>query len=451
MTKNERPAADGTATDVAVGVPLNTAAAGETVETTRSPLREKDFRYLVIGQTLSEFGTQVTLVAVPLVAVVALGAASVQVGVLRALQQLPYLLFVLFVGVVVDRWRRRNVLITADAGRAMALAAIPATAAMHALGMPTLYVVAFLLGTFTVLFDVAYQAYLPRLVHRDQLARSNSMLESSRSSALILGPALGGSLVTLLSAPYAVVASTACFLLSALTVWRIRRPEPRPVPAQRKTSTLRQIREGLVLVARSPVLRSAAVTGGIFNFSFAAYTVIYLVYLPEVLHLSGFAIGLVFAATGPGLLVGALFASWLPKRFGYGRMLVLSALVSDTTLLWITTFHGGGTTTVVLLILINFCYACVGQTFKVALVTIRQAVTPDSVRGRAAATQRFLGVGLVPLGSLFGGFLGDQVGLRLGLLIAVLAMCLAPLSLIPSPLARIGRTLPDTMPEQGEP
>lgn len=420
---------------------IGESAEGSTVPSKRTLWRDRDFVRLLIGQTSSHFGTQISLVAVPLVAVVSLGFSTDQVGVMRALGQVPYLLFALFVGVLVDRWRRRNLLVSADLGRALILAAIPVAFALGQLSAPVLYVIMFLVGICTVFFDVGYQALLPRLVTREQLVQGNSYLESSRSAALIGGPALGGAVVALLSAPNALTASIVFFLFSALMIWGIRVNEPPSDPAQRGKAPFRQIGEGLSLVARNPLLRSVVVISGLFNFLYAGYMTIYLVYLPSELGLSAVSIGLVFAALGPGLLVGAMVSSVLPQRIGYGWALVICSFSSCALLLGVPALQGSGVFTVGALIAINFLYACFSQTFTVSLMSIRQAMTPDQLQGRAAATLRFLGVGLVPVGSLCGGFLGVLVGTRIGLLMIVIAMCLAPFAFVFSSLARVGRSL----------
>jgi MFS family permease len=418
------------------------SAAGSTVSP--GPWRNGDFRYLMIGSTASNFGYQIAEVAVPLAAVYTVGATSFDVGLMRTFGQLPYLLLTLFVGVLADRWRRRNMLMFADLGRALAIALIPLTYAVHALNVTTLCVIVFLVGTGTVLFDVGSQAFLPRLVDRGQLARGNAQLETVRSTALICGPTLGGVLVSLFNPPLALVSTAAFFLISTFTVWRIHTAEPAVPRTKTSNKPFKQIGEGLGFVARSPVLRSVTVITASFNLLYAGYTAVYLVYLPRTLHLSAVAIGLALAAMGPGLLVGAMFSSALPKRFGYGRVLIICAFVSPALLVGVALLRGSGVATVAELLVLNFLYGCVAQTFTVSLVAIRQAVTPDRFLGRVMATLRFLGVGLVPVGSLFGGLLGSLAGLRTGLLSISLIMCLVPVPffLVRTALTRIGTELP---------
>jgi MFS family permease len=409
-----------------------------------SPWRNRDFRFLMVGSTASNFGYQITLVAGPLVAVLTLHATSFQVGLIRMAGQLPYLVFVLFVGVVVDRWRRRNLLIAADVGRAVALAIIPVTFALHVLDVPTLYIVEFLVGLGTVLFDVGSLAYLPRLVERDQIPRANSEVESARSAARIGGPAIGGLCVSLFMPSRAVIAAVCFYVISVVTVARIRKSEPKPDVSRDDGGTMRKMADGLRFVARNPVLRAVAIITAAFNFFYASYQVMYLVFLPRELRLPGYAIGLALAAMGPGLLLGSFLSSWLPRRVGYGRVLLGCAFVGNLFLLVVPALHGPGALTIGLLILVNFMFGLTTQTFTVALTAIRQAVTPDKVLGRIMATMRFLGVGVVPLGSLFGGILGVGIGLRTGLLCMVLSMCAIPVPfyLFRTALTRLGRELP---------
>ncbi|MFL6143253.1 MAG: MFS transporter [Labedaea sp.] len=404
--------------------------------------RDRDFRRLWIGYTASQLGTQSSQLTLPLVAVVALGVEADQVGLLRAVQQVPILLFSLFVGAWVDRWRRRNVLVAADLARAITLAAVPAAYLLGVLGVAPLYVVGFLVGVFSVFFDVAYQAYLLRLVDRDRLMRANSVLEGSRSAAQMGGPALGGGLVSLLTAPVAVLASALFYLVSILSIMRIRRPEPEPEPVDRGVGLLGQVRAGLGVVARDPSLRAIAVVSGSYNVGFAAFITVYLLYLPRELNLSGAAVGLCMAALGPGALVGSLLAVRLPARWGYGVVVVAAAVIGDGVLLTVGALRGSGPGTVAQLVAVNLVFGAFTQTVNVVVNTIRQAVTPDDFQGRVAATIRFGGLGLTPLGSLLGGYLGQHLDLRPSVLLTAAALCLGPVLMVRSPLARIGRDLP---------
>ncbi|MFI6039175.1 MFS transporter [Streptomyces sp. NPDC051315] len=406
--------------------------------------RNGDFRRLWVGQTASQLGEQASLVVLPLFAVLTLNASADQLGVLRAVGQTPILLLSLFVGAWVDRWRTRTVMVLTDVGRTLALGAAAMAGLFGWFGLPALFVTAFAVGALSVFFDVAYQASVVRLVQRDQLVRGNSALESSRSAAQIGGPALGGALVSLLSAPIAAASSALFFALSFLSIRRIRRRESTPRRLERPPRVWRQIHEGLRLVAGDAALRAVCLASAAFQFSFAAVMTVYLLFLPRELHLSGTAVGLALAATGPGALLGAMLAAHLPNRFGYGPVLVAAAALGDGVFLCVPALHGSSAVTVPALLVVNFVFGAGGQLVNVAVMAVRQAVTPDGMQGRVAATITFVGMGLSPLGSLLGGFCAEEWGPRTTLLATAACMLLSPVVIAVSPLARLGRTLPVT-------
>lgn len=416
--------------------------------------RDADFRRLWTGQTVSQLGEHASLVVLPLFAVLTLDAGADQLGVLRAVGQAPVLLLSLLAGAWVDGWRTRTTMVLTDAGRALALGAAATAGLFGLLGLPVLLAVAFAVGALSVFFDVAYQASLVRLVERDRLVRGNSALEGSRSAAQIGGPALGGALVSLLSAPIAAASSALLFALSFLSVRRIRRTEPVPGRAEHRPRLRRRIREGLRFVAGDALLRSVCLASAVFQFSFAAVMTVHLLFLPRELHLPGTVVGLALAAAGPGALLGSLLAARLPGRFGHGPVLVCAAVLGDGAFLCVPALHGSSAVTVAALLAIGFVSGLGGQLVNVTVMAVRQAVTPDGMQGRAAATITFVGMGLAPLGSLAGGFLAREWGLRTSLLVAAAGMMLSPVVMASSPLRRLGRELPaphDAPPTAGHP
>ncbi|MFH8487136.1 MFS transporter [Streptomyces longisporoflavus] len=409
--------------------------------------RDADFRRLWFGQTASQLGAQACQVTLPLVAVLALDVGAGQLGALRAVEQAPILLFSLFAGAWVDRRRSRNVMVVADLGRALALAAVPLAYLLGVLGTPTLLAVAFLVGVLSVFFDVAYQASLVRLVERDRLLAGNSALEGSRSAAQIGGPALGGAMVSVFSAPLATAVSAFFFALSFVSIRRIRRRETLPQDGETETAeraprVLRQIREGLHLVIGNPSLRAVGIASALFQFSFAAVMTVYLLFLPREMHLSGLAVGLALAAMGPGAVVGSLLAARLPGRLGYGRVLVVSAVLADGVLLCVPALHGSTAVTLAALMAVNFVFGVFSQLVNVTAMAVRQAITPVRMQGRVVATINCVGMGLTPVGSLLGGFLAGALGLRTSLLLTAVCLALSPLFMALSPLARLGKRLP---------
>ncbi len=423
--------------------PASSSAASDSSQPAPSGLwRDADFRRLWLGQTASQLGEHTSLVVLPLLAVLTLDATAGQLGVLRAVGQAPILLLALLVGAWVDRWRTRTTMVLTDAGRALALGAVALACLSGRLGMPGLLVLAFAVGALSVFFDVAYQASLVRLVERDQLLRGNSALEGSRSTAQIGGPALGGALVSLLSAPIAVASGALFFALSFLSIRRIRRAEAVPRRPEHPPRVRHRIHEGLRFVVRDPVLRAVCLASAAFQFFFAAVMTAYLLFLPRELHLSGTVVGLALAAAGPGALLGSVLAARLPGRFGHGPVLVCAAALGDGVFLWVPALHGSSAVAVPALLVAGFVFGFGGQLVNVTIMAVRQAVTPAGMQGRAAATITFAGMGLTPLGSLFGGFLAGEWGLRTGLLVAAAGMMLSPVVMASSPLVRLGRELP---------
>ncbi|MGW6057003.1 MFS transporter [Streptomyces sp. NPDC055189] len=404
--------------------------------------RDADFRRLWLGQTASQLGAQACQVTLPLIAVVALDVGAGQLGALRAVEQAPILLLSLFAGAWVDRRRSRNVMVVADLGRALALAAIPLAYVLGVLGMPVLLTAAFLVGALSVFFDVAYQASLVRLLERDQLLAGNSALEGSRSAAQIGGPALGGAMVSVFSAPIATAVSAFFFALSFVSIRHIRRREAVHENAEGPPRVRRQIREGLHLVLSNTSLRAVGIASALFQFSFAAVMTVYLLFLPRELHLSGLAVGLALAAMGPGAVVGALLSARLPGRFGYGRVLVVSAVLADGVLLCVPALYGSTAVTLAALMAVNFVFGVFSQLVNVTAMAVRQAITPVRMQGRVVATINFVGMGLTPVGSLLGGFLAGTLGLRTSLLLTAVCLALSPLFMALSPLARLGHQLP---------
>jgi MFS family permease len=395
-----------------------------------------------VGQTASQLGEHTTLIVLPLFAMLTLNADAGELGVLRAVGQAPLLFLSLFAGAWVDRWRTRTVMVVTDAGRTLLLGTAGAAGLLGCLGIPALLVFSFAVGALSVFFDVAYQASLVRLVGRDQLLHGSSALEGSRSAAQIGGPALGGALASLLSAPVAAASSAVFFALSFLSIRRIRRAEAIPERPAHPPRLWRRIHEGLRFVVSDASLRTVCLSSAAFQFSFAAMMTAYLLFLPRELHLSGTSVGLVLAATGPGALLGSMLAAGLPGRFGHGTVLVSAAAFGDGVFLCVPALRGSSAVTVTALLAINFVFGAAGQLVNVTLMAVRQAVTPDGVQGRVAATITFVGMGTAPLGSLLGGFLAREWGVRTSLLVTAAGMMLSPVVMALSPLARLGRTLP---------
>jgi len=397
--------------------------------------RHGDFVKLWSGQTISLFGTQVSQLAIPLAAILVLGASAFEVAVLGMVEFLPFLLFALPAGVWVDRLRRKPILVLADLGRAAALASIPLAYAVDALTIWQLYTVGFVTGTLTVFFDVSYQSYLPSLVERDQLVEGNSKLEVSRSGAQLAGPAVAGALIDAITAPYAILVDAFSFLASAAFVFRIRRREPDVEPTAHP-SMRRELSEGLRYLLGHQYWRPIAATVAIANFFNNVAFSIFLVYAVRELDMSAGLIGIVFAIGNIGWLVGALAANRLSAGIGVGRTIVGSAMLYGPAILLIPLAPTSSPIPFLVAGLLVLSFGAV--VFNVTGISFQQAVTPDRMLGRLNASRRFIVWGVIPLGSLIGGILATQVGLHATLWIGAIGSAAAFLPVLLSPVRSIG-------------
>jgi MFS family permease len=399
----------------------------------RSLWRHAEFMKLWTGETVSQLGTQVTLIALPLTAILVLHANAFQVGVLSAVEFLPFILFGLPAGVWVDRLRRRPVLVAGDILRTLTLGSIPVAYELHHLHIVQLYVVAFLTGIGTVFFDVAYQSYLPSLVERDQLVDGNAKLEISRSGAQLAGPAVGGLLVQLFSAPVAIVTDAVSYLWSAAFVTFIRTPEPHvEVPDTGHPRMRSEIREGLRYVWRHPLLRPQALctaTANLFGYMIMALIVLFAV---RDLGLKAGVIGLVFGVGSVGAVLGGFLVRWTVDRVGVGPAVIGSIAVGGASNLLVPL--ATRSTALPFLFLALFFTGFGGVIYNSNQVGLRQAITPHHLQGKMNATMRFMVWGTIPIGSFVGGVLGKTIGIRPTLWIGAFGGLLAVVPLVLSPV-----------------
>jgi MFS family permease len=402
------------------------------------------------GETVSVFGSQITLLALPLTAVLMLGATPLQMGILGAVEVAPFLFISLFAGVWVDRWRLRPLMIMVDIGRAILLGSIPAVYALGWLSIEYLYVVAVLTGVFTVFFDVAYQSYLPVLVERDKLVEGNGKLEVSRSVAQIAGPGLAGTLVQLVSAPVTLALDAISFAFSALFLGLIKHTEPARAATQAKRNIWREIGEGMGVVFGSRYLRPIAACTGIGNLFGNIGSAVYTIYLVRELHLDAVVLGLIFGLGSIGALLGALMNGWLTDRLGLGPTILLTAVVFCIGPL--ATPLANGPVPVLMLILTAgyFITSWSSPIYNINQLSLRQAITPRRLLGRMNASMRFLVWGTMPVGSLLGGLLGELIGLRATLLVAALGGFLSVLPILFSPVRTLQKQ-PDPIEEEAPP
>lgn len=412
----------------------------------RSLWRHPDFLKLWAAETVSQVGTQVTQLALPLAAIVVLQATAFEVALLGTIAFLPFILLGLPAGVWVDRLRRRPILIAGDLGRAAMLASIPLAYAAGVLTIWQLYVVAFVVGCFTVFFDVAYQSYLPSLVDREDLVDGNAKLELSRSGAALVGPSIAGVLIEWLKAPVAILIDAISYVGSALFIFLIRKHEPAPVhpdvQAGGERPGMRQdIAEGLRYVGGHRQLRLIAVCTATSNLFSSVVFAIALVYFVRDLGLSAGVIGVIFAIGNLGFLTAAVVATRTERWMGLGRAIIVGNALGTLGIFLIPLATPA--TAVPLLVVEGLLVGFGTVVYNVNQVSYRQAITPERMQGRMNATMRFIVWGTMPIGSLLGGALGTAIGLLPTIWIGAIGGLLSMIPVLLRPIRTL-RTIPSS-------
>lgn len=405
---------------------------------TDSLWRHADFLKLWAGQTVSELGSVVTRTAVPLVALLVLGAGPPQMALLVVSASAAVLLVGLFAGAWVDRLRRRPLLIWTDTIRAFLLLSIPLAYVTGSLSMAQLYVVMFVEAGLGSLFSAAYPAYVPSLIGVDRVVEGNSKLATSSSIAEIGGPGLAGGLVQLITAPFAVLVDAVSFAVSAISLVLIRAPEPERPPRASRTLIRHEIAEGLQLVRRHGVVFALTSRSIIAHVAGSFYGVLYTIYLIDELHLSPFLLGVVVSAGGVGSLVGSLFASRVIKRYGLGPALIWTAIGASITGV-LTPLAQGPLVIATVMVLLPQLVGDGLQTIEgVAEISLIQGLIPDRILGRVNATLEVFSHGIAyPIGALTAAAVAAAIGVRGGIAIGWAGMAISILLLVLSPLPRV--------------
>ncbi len=395
-------------------------------------LRHHDFRQLFLGDTISQFGTQLTVLALPVLAIRVLDASAFEMGLLATFEFLAFLVIGLPAGAWVDRWRKQRVLVANDLLRAVAIGSLPLAWALDALTLAQLLAVALVIGVCTVFFDVAYQSYLPDIVEPHQIAEGNAKLQATQSVAMVGGPALAGGLIRLVGAPLTLALDAVSFVGSALFIRRIRHVDT-PPPRHERRPLLVEIREGLSFVLRhSLLLRITACTslGNLFNSMTGALLVLFAL---RQLGLDAGQLGLAMGVGSVGGLLGALSTTRVTAVVGEGRAIPLSALlfIPAASLMPLA---GTVIAPMVAVTASSFVMSFAVVLYNVTQVSFRQRLCPRPLLGRMNASIRFLVWGTMPIGSLLGGVLGQVLGVRevfwlglAGAVVATLPVVLSPL------------------------
>lgn len=377
---------------------------------TPSLFAHRDFRLLLLGQTTSQVGAQVSSVAIPLLAVLTLQSTPLELGLVTASSTLAFALVGLPAGAWLDRLRRRPVLVASDLVRALLLATIPLAAVLGFLSIAQLVVVSLLTGFARVFFDVGYQSYIPTVIGKDRVLAGNSSMETIRASGDFVGPGVGGWLVTVLGAANVVAVQVVAFVVSAVSLLAIRTHEPTHPPVIERPRLRTQIREGLAFVGRNPILRAIALANATSNFAFAIASAVTFIFWARTLRLSPTEIGLFLAAGSVATMLAAAATPRLSRRFGSARIIWLSLAVTGPVNLIGPLVQPGWSS-----LLVVACAAVGGGgqlVYDITNNSLRQQLCPDQLLSRVSATMRFFIMGCFPFGALLGGTLGEIIGLR---------------------------------------
>ena len=393
-------------------------------------LHERAFRRYWTGQTISLFGDQISSIVLPLVAVLALHASPGEMGALVALVWLPNLLFGLHAGAWVDRrGHRRATMIVADLSRAALLTSIPVAYVAGVLTLWQLYGVAFLVGSFSVLFTVSNPTLLVTLMPEDQYLSGNTLVNGSRAISSVGGPSIGGILVQLVSAPGAILADAASYLGSAFFLARINPAEP-PAAEKGKDS----ITAGAKFIKNSPIVRSSLLAVSIVNFFNFVFLALLVLYATRYLHVRPGILGLVLGAGAIGSVLGALSTSRLADKIGVGRAYTVGCLIFTAPLALVPAAGGPHWLVLTMLGAAEFIAGFGVMVLDISIGAIFAVVIPAELRSRVSGAFQAVNYGIRPIGALVGGVLGTYIGVRTTLWIAAAGGTIGFLLLLPSPL-----------------
>jgi MFS family permease len=390
-------------------------------ETDVSIWRSGAFVRLWSATTVSYFGSFITRTALPLAAILVLGAGPLEISALRGLELVAGLLIGLVAGAWVDRLRRRPIMIGADLGRAVLLGSIPVAALLGGLALPQILVVAFLAAILTTFFDVASRTYLPTVVSKAQLLRANSALTASASAAEFSGFGISGFLIQLFTAPIAIAVDAATFVISAFALGSIRQAEP-PTPAiVDREPFAREIRDGLRVVLGSPTLRAIALAHGSTHLLWGIFGTVYLLFATHDLGLGPAAIGIIAGVGGGGSFVGAAVAGRVVRRLGIGRTMLLG-MVGFTVGSALIPLAPSGAVLVgaAFLVAQQLIADSSGTVYDVVETSLTQSIVAPRILGRVNATIRTYTTLLSLVGTIAGGILAELLGLRAAMAIGVL-------------------------------
>ncbi|PAD21333.1 MFS transporter [Terribacillus saccharophilus] len=399
-----------------------------------------------IGQTVSMFGSQISIMALPLTAVLIFDASTMEMGIYQAVASAPYLIIGLFAGVWIDRVRRRPLVIYSNLATGIILSLVPLLAWLGLLNMTFMYIILFLFGTSTLIFELSFLSFIPNIVDKKDLTEANSKLQSSRSVSRIIGPNLAGPLISIFTAPFAILIDSFSFLISFLFLRSI----PVEENAKKKQSFRRiwsEIGIGLKTIFNNPILISLSASTATINFFHTTFAAIFMIFLVKQIGLTPLQIGLVMGISSSGTLLGAFVARKLSVNLGIGTTIIgaTSSIVIGT---FVIAISPNSLLVALPMITIGQFLSGLGNTiYVINQVSLRQTITPDEILGKVNASSQFLSRGAMPFAGIFGGSIGSWFGLKIALLITAIGFLLSVVWLLLSPLKAI-KTVDDALDEQ---
>lgn len=403
-----------------------------------SLLQNKDFMKLWMGQSISNFGSQFTFIALPLLATIILEASPFQMGLITSLGFLPNLLFGLFAGAWVDRLKRKPILITANLVSAGLLLAIPILYFGELLNINILYVIQFMLGIGSLFSSISSSTYMPTLIKKEELLEGNSKFQFSNSVARITGSGLGGGLVQLLSAPIVILIDAITFIVSALFLSRIKSEEIVKESKKEERNMVREIREGIQIVFSSKIIRSILYSSTCYNFFYSMFLPLFILFVSKDLELNSTIIGLIFSVGGLGALIGSTVAKKAGTKLGIGRLLSLVNILTGISIIVmaISTIFTPMMTVSLLLVAQVILSAC-ATIYSINAVSLRTAITPNHLLGRTNASMHTIGFGVLAIGPLLGGAIAELLGNGVMIFICGVGIALSTLFIQLSPIRSI--------------
>ena len=396
-----------------------------------------NFLKLWSAETISAFGDAISDVALPLVAIITLGAGAREMGILKALDNAPILLFGLFIGVWMDRVRRQPLMIATQVSRGILLVTIPVATAAGVLRIELLYLISFLSGMLSAIFILATTTFLPSLVPRENLVEANSKLSVSRSATRIVGPGLAGLLVERITPPFTVALNVLSCLISAACLVFVRSVESIQIRNRRTQGIWHEISEGLRTIFVHPILSPMIIGTTIGSFGGAIHGTVYILYLNRELMINPTWFGIILASAGVASLLGATVANLGAQRYGPGPMLIASTLLMGIGMGIVPLAAEVGRFTILMLIIAQAFQSIGFALYSINQISLRQAITPSELLGRVNASRRVLVFGVIPFGAMISGALGETIGLQLTLVIGAVVAFFSFVFHLTSPLRHV--------------